>query len=117
MVHQINQAAPDVVWVGLGAPKQEMWMARHAGRIGAPAMIGVGAAFDFHSGRARQAPRWMQRSGLEWLFRLMMEPRRLWRRYLRYNPRFVVGFARQYGRHVLDARKTASVRPPDQHAR
>ena len=64
-------------------------MARHVGRLSAPVLIGVGAAFDFHAGLKRQAPRWMQRSGLEWLFRLATEPRRLWRRYLHNNPRFV----------------------------
>lgn len=88
-IRQINAAAPDVVWVGLSTPKQDRWMADHVGKIAAPVMIGVGAAFDFHSGRKRQAPRWMQRSGLEWLFRLSQEPRRLWRRYLIYNPLFV----------------------------
>ncbi|HDD25428.1 MAG TPA: glycosyltransferase, partial [Chloroflexi bacterium] len=77
------------VWVGLGSPKQERWMAAHVSRLTAPVLIGVGAAFDFHAGRKKQAPRWMQRSGLEWLFRLLTEPRRLWRRYLVNNPIFV----------------------------
>lgn len=76
-----------IVLVGIGCPKQERWMAEHKNRISA-VMLGVGAAFDFHSGRVRQAPPWIQRSGLEWLFRLMMEPRRLWKRYLKHNPRF-----------------------------
>lgn len=89
VVHRINEAAPDIVWVGLGTPKQEYWMAEHVGRIEAPVLIGVGAAFDFHAGLKAQAPRWMQRSGLEWLFRLATEPRRLWRRYLQNNPAFV----------------------------
>jgi len=89
IVKTINNADPDIVWVGLGSPKQERWMATHIGRIRAPVLIGVGAAFDFLSGRKRQAPRWMQRSGLEWLFRLLTEPRRLWRRYLINNPLFV----------------------------
>jgi N-acetylglucosaminyldiphosphoundecaprenol N-acetyl-beta-D-mannosaminyltransferase len=80
----------DIVWVGLSTPKQERWMAEHVGRITAPVLIGVGAAFDFHSGLKKQAPRWMQRSGLEWLFRLATEPRRLWRRYLVNNPLFAV---------------------------
>jgi N-acetylglucosaminyldiphosphoundecaprenol N-acetyl-beta-D-mannosaminyltransferase len=88
-VEQINATRPDIVWVGLGMPKQERWMAAHLGKIHAAALIGVGAAFDFHSGAKRQAPLWMQRSGLEWLFRLASEPRRLWRRYLIYNPCFV----------------------------
>ena len=88
-VARINAAQPDVVWVGLGTPKQDLWMASHRDRVNAPVLIGVGAAFDFHAGRKAQAPRWMQRSGLEWLFRLLSEPRRLWRRYLLYNPLFV----------------------------
>lgn len=90
VVAAINAAGPDIVWVGLSTPKQDRWMAEHVGRLTAPVLIGVGAAFDFHSGRKRQAPRWMQRAGLEWLFRLSQEPRRLWRRYLIYNPLFVV---------------------------
>jgi N-acetylglucosaminyldiphosphoundecaprenol N-acetyl-beta-D-mannosaminyltransferase len=89
IVSQINAAHPDIVWVGLGTPKQDLWMASHRDRLTAPVLIAVGAAFDFHAGRKKQAPRWMQRSGLEWLFRLMTEPRRLWRRYLVYNPLFV----------------------------
>ncbi|MCJ7512011.1 MAG: WecB/TagA/CpsF family glycosyltransferase, partial [Anaerolineales bacterium] len=89
VVEQINAARPDIVWIGLSTPKQERWMAAHFGRIEAPVMIGVGAAFDFLSGRKPQAPRWMQRAGLEWLFRLASEPRRLWPRYRQY-PRFVI---------------------------
>lgn len=88
IVNRINSARPDIVWVGLSTPKQERWMAAHLGRIEAPVMIGVGAAFDFLSGTKPQAPRWMQRSGLEWLFRLATEPRRLWPRYRQY-PQFV----------------------------
>jgi len=89
MVRMINGANPDIVWVGLSTPKQERWMAEHVGRLTAPVLIGVGAAFDFHTGRKPQAPRWMQRAGLEWLFRLLTEPRRLWRRYLINNPLFI----------------------------
>jgi N-acetylglucosaminyldiphosphoundecaprenol N-acetyl-beta-D-mannosaminyltransferase len=89
VVGRINRADPDIVWVGLSTPKQERWMAEHAGRVRAPLLIGVGAAFDFHAGLKRQAPRWVQRAGLEWSFRLATEPRRLWRRYLRNNPAFV----------------------------
>lgn len=89
VVRLINRAAPDVLWVGLGAPKQERWMAEHRGRLEVPVMIGVGAAFDFHAGLKRQAPRWMQRAGLEWFFRLCQEPGRLWRRYLLNIPLFV----------------------------
>jgi N-acetylglucosaminyldiphosphoundecaprenol N-acetyl-beta-D-mannosaminyltransferase len=97
----IERCRADVVWVGIGVPKQEKWMARMRPRLKAPVLIGVGAAFDFHAGLIPQAPDWMQRTGLEWLFRLAQEPRRLWRRYLRYNPRFVTGFARQLARHRL----------------
>jgi N-acetylglucosaminyldiphosphoundecaprenol N-acetyl-beta-D-mannosaminyltransferase len=97
---EINAARPDVVWVGLGVPLQEKWMAAMRDRLQAPVLVGVGAAFDFHSGLVRQAPDRVQRLGLEWAFRLAQEPRRLWRRYLRYNPRFVTGFARQYARHL-----------------
>jgi N-acetylglucosaminyldiphosphoundecaprenol N-acetyl-beta-D-mannosaminyltransferase len=84
VVESINAARPDIVWVGLSTPKQERWMAAHLGRINAPVLIGVGAAFDFLSGTKPQAPHWIQRSGLEWLFRLATEPRRLWRRYAQY---------------------------------
>ena len=89
-VQRINESGADIIWVGLGAPKQELWMGRHVGRIKAPVMVGVGAAFDFHTGQVKQAPNWMQRHGLEWLFRLWVEPRRLWRRYLYNNPLFVL---------------------------
>jgi N-acetylglucosaminyldiphosphoundecaprenol N-acetyl-beta-D-mannosaminyltransferase len=101
VVADINRAQPDVVWVGIGVPKQEKWMAAMRPRLDAPVLIGVGAAFDFHAGLIPQAPDWMQRRGLEWLFRLNQEPGRLWKRYLRYNPRFALGFARQYVRHRL----------------
>ena len=95
----IERSRADVVWVGIGVPKQEKWMARMRPRLSAPVLIGVGAAFDFHAGLIPQAPARMQRLGLEWLFRVAQEPRRLGRRYLRYNPRFLAGFARQYLRH------------------
>jgi N-acetylglucosaminyldiphosphoundecaprenol N-acetyl-beta-D-mannosaminyltransferase len=81
--------------VGLSTPKQEKFMAKYLSRLDVTLMVGVGAAFDFHAGRVKQAPRWMQRSGLEWFFRLCCEPRRLWKRYLRNNPRFVLGFVGQ----------------------
>ena len=93
---RINATGADVVWVGTGQPKQEKWMAEMRDRLDAPILAGVGAAFDFHAGIVRQAPAWMQRRGLEWTYRLAREPRRLWRRYARYNPRFVAAFARQY---------------------
>jgi N-acetylglucosaminyldiphosphoundecaprenol N-acetyl-beta-D-mannosaminyltransferase len=99
VVQQINGSGADVVWVGTGQPKQEKWMAELREELTPPILVGVGAAFDFHAGLVPQAPSWMQAIGLEWLYRLVQEPRRLWRRYARYNPRFVVGFARQYRRH------------------
>ncbi len=86
----IARAQPDILWVGLGTPKQERFMAEHWPTLDAGLLIGVGAAFDFHSGCVRQAPRWIQRSGFEWLFRLCMEPRRLGPRYLKTNPVFVL---------------------------
>jgi N-acetylglucosaminyldiphosphoundecaprenol N-acetyl-beta-D-mannosaminyltransferase len=89
MLSRINDAGPDIVWVGLSTPKQERWMHRYRDRLHAPVLIGVGAAFDFHAGVKRQAPYWMQRSGLEWVFRLASEPRRLGPRYLVNNPAFV----------------------------
>lgn len=93
-VEHINQSGTRILLVGLGCPKQERWMAEHGGRVQAP-MVGVGAAFDFLAGTKSQAPRWMQTSGLEWLFRLCTEPRRLWRRYLIHGPRFVGLFGLQ----------------------
>ena len=88
VTNTINAAGAGILFVGLGSPKQDRWMHAHRGRVNA-VMLGVGAAFDFLAGAKPQAPRWMQRAGLEWLFRLASEPRRLWRRYLTQNPRFV----------------------------
>jgi N-acetylglucosaminyldiphosphoundecaprenol N-acetyl-beta-D-mannosaminyltransferase len=82
IIKMINASCPDVLWVGLGCPKQQLWMHEHKDSLKVPVMIGVGAAFDFLAGTKKQAPRWMQRSGLEWLFRLLTEPKRLWRRYI-----------------------------------
>lgn len=89
VTREISSSGARILLVGIGCPRQENWMAAHKERIPA-VMIGVGAAFDFHTGRIRQAPRWMQRTGLEWAFRLLMDPRRLWKRYARHNPRFVL---------------------------
>ncbi len=97
---RIDASGAAVVWVGTGQPKQEKWMHEMRPRLAAPLLVGVGAAFDFHAGLVSQAPRWMQRSGLEWAYRLSREPRRLWRRYARYNPLFLAGFAAQYARHL-----------------
>lgn len=89
IVEDINRSNPDIVWVGLGSPKQDLWMYEHRDRINASVMIGVGAAFDFLSGVKPQAPRWMRDNGLEWLFRLITEPKRLWHRYLVDYPYFL----------------------------
>jgi N-acetylglucosaminyldiphosphoundecaprenol N-acetyl-beta-D-mannosaminyltransferase len=100
--------------VGLSTPKQERWMASHVGRVTAPVLVGVGAAFDFHAGVKPQAPRWMQQSGLEWSFRLMTEPRRLWKRYLVNNPQFVWKISQQLlrpaGRAVVRREEAVGVR-------
>jgi N-acetylglucosaminyldiphosphoundecaprenol N-acetyl-beta-D-mannosaminyltransferase len=108
IAEEINRSRADVVWVGIGVPKQEKWMASMRPRLAAPVLVGVGAAFDFHAGLVPQAPDWLQEAGLEWAFRLAHEPRRLWRRYLRYNPRFLLAFARQLAEH---RRKSAGSRP------
>jgi N-acetylglucosaminyldiphosphoundecaprenol N-acetyl-beta-D-mannosaminyltransferase len=89
VIRMINEAKPDILWVGLGSPKQDFWMSLNRPLLDVPVMIGVGAAFDFLSGQKPQAPVWMQKSGLEWLFRLASEPRRLWRRYLIGNAEFI----------------------------
>lgn len=89
IVDEINRSNPDIVWVGLGSPKQDIWMYEHRGRINAPVIIGVGAAFDFLAGNKPQAPSWVRSNGFEWLFRLITEPKRLWRRYLVNYPLFV----------------------------
>jgi N-acetylglucosaminyldiphosphoundecaprenol N-acetyl-beta-D-mannosaminyltransferase len=94
-IASINAAAPDIVWVGLSTPKQEEWMGAHRKALSAPVLIGIGAAFDFVSGIKRQAPRWVQRSGFEWLFRLLTEPRRLARRYIIGHPKFVFHIVQQ----------------------
>jgi N-acetylglucosaminyldiphosphoundecaprenol N-acetyl-beta-D-mannosaminyltransferase len=93
LVETINQAGPDIVWVCLGTPKQEHWMAVHRESLNASVLVGVGAAFDLLAGTLRQAPKWMQHNGLEWLYRLAVEPKRLWRRYLLNIPRFLIGMA------------------------
>lgn len=92
---EINAAKPDIVWVGLGTPKQDYWTHEMRPRLSAPVIVNVGAAFNFHAGTVRQAPQWMRRNCLEWLYRLCVEPRRLWRRYLIGNPRFVALVLRQ----------------------
>lgn len=95
LAEQIRAVQPDILWVGLSTPKQEKFMAEYLPKLDVTLMVGVGAAFDFHSGRIKQAPRWMQRSGLEWFYRLCSEPRRLAKRYCRNNPLFVLKFSAQ----------------------
>jgi len=96
VAERINAAKPDMVWCGLGTPKQDYWVAEFRPKLDCAAILAVGAAFNFHAGHVRQAPRWMMKSGLEWLFRLVVEPRRLWRRYIIGNPRFVFQTLKQW---------------------
>jgi N-acetylglucosaminyldiphosphoundecaprenol N-acetyl-beta-D-mannosaminyltransferase len=109
IVEMINASGAGLVWVSLGCPKQEQWMARHRGRINA-VMLGVGAAFDFHAGTAPRAPLWMRNAGLEWLHRLLSEPRRLWRRYLVTNTLFIL----QAAKDLLAGRAAPQDRTPHQ---
>lgn len=88
IINMINDTKPDIVWIGLGAPKQEIWMNEHKGRLDG-VMIGVGAGFDYFAGRIKRAPQWMQKAGLEWLYRLMQEPKRLFKRYFVTNSKFI----------------------------
>ena len=119
LLRRVAAARPDFFWVGLSTPKQERFMAAYLDRLEAKILIGVGAAFDFHTGRVPQAPRWMQRSGLEWFYRLCKEPRRLWRRYLKNNPLFLaLGFCQLTGlkKFPLDPPENAGLRPPSKKA-
>ena len=102
---QLAESGARILFVGIGCPKQEVWMSKHKDRLNMP-MLGVGAAFDFHTGRVKQAPSWMQTCALEWLYRLAIEPKRLWRRYFYHNPRFILLFTWQYVRRF---RETNSV--------
>ena len=101
VITQINDANVNVLFVGIGCPKQERWMAEHKDSLHC-VMLGVGAAYDFIAGEKKHAPRWMQKIGMEWMFRLCSEPKRLWRRYLSTNPRFVWHFGKQYFKHLLN---------------
>jgi N-acetylglucosaminyldiphosphoundecaprenol N-acetyl-beta-D-mannosaminyltransferase len=89
LIAAVAAAKPDLIWVGLSTPKQERFMAAYLPKLETSLMLGVGAAFDFHAGKVKQAPRWIQRSGLEWAYRIGQEPRRLWKRYARNNPLFI----------------------------
>jgi N-acetylglucosaminyldiphosphoundecaprenol N-acetyl-beta-D-mannosaminyltransferase len=104
LLRHVNDCHPDIVWVGTGSPKQEKWMAQHVGRIQAPVLIGVGAAFDFHSGRMPWAPKWMREMGIEWMFRLATEPKRLWPRSIN-SLTFLVRVLYEALRHA-DSRQT-----------
>ena len=95
LVARVHRARPHILWVGLGTPKQERFMARYLQRLEVPLLVGVGAAFDFHTGRLRESPEWVKRAGLQWLQRLTQDPRRLWKRYLRNNPAFLWHLALQ----------------------
>jgi N-acetylglucosaminyldiphosphoundecaprenol N-acetyl-beta-D-mannosaminyltransferase len=107
VIDQINQSEVDVLFVGIGCPKQEIWMAEHKQHLQC-VMLGVGAAYDFIAGTKQHAPRWMQKIGLEWLFRLASEPKRLWKRYLKQNPRFIYHFTKQLIKHKLSSNKSVS---------
>jgi N-acetylglucosaminyldiphosphoundecaprenol N-acetyl-beta-D-mannosaminyltransferase len=107
LAEQINHAKPDVLWVGIGVPKQEKWMARMREKLDVPVMCAVGAAFDFHAGRISQAPSWMQDRGLEWTYRIAQEPRRLLPRYLYYNPAFLTAFSRQLLAEKMGSRSSS----------
>ena len=96
LIARINESRPDIVWVGLSTPKQERFMAQYIERLNASLMVGVGAAFDIHAGLLTDAPQWVKDCGLQWLDRLCREPRRLWRRYLTNNPRFLWDIALQF---------------------
>ncbi len=109
IVRDINSNSPDIIWVGLGSPKQDLWMYEHRERINAPVMIGVGAAFDFLAGVKPQAPRWMRNNGFEWLFRLITEPKRLWRRYLVNGSLFIY-----YAGIELFVKRFHPTKPPSQ---
>ena len=101
VIDQINDSKADVLWVGLGSPKQDFWMVEHRDKLNAPVIVGVGAAFDFIAGIKPQAPKWMQKCGLEWFFRLCSEPKRLWKRYLVGNSLFIFYITKDFFRKVL----------------
>ena len=103
IVAVLNESEADIVWVGLSTPKQERWMDQFRPLLDAGVLVGVGAAFDIHAGRLAQAPRWMQQSGLEWVFRLTQEPKRLWRRYFRANPRFAMRMLMRRPHLIVDS--------------
>jgi len=98
LLAQVRDSRPHLLWVGLSTPKQERFMAQYVHRLQVPLLVGVGAAFDFHTGRVRDSADWVKRAGLQWLHRLIQDPKRLWRRYLRNNPAFLWNVACQFMR-------------------
>lgn len=111
VARQIHMVAPDVVWVGIGCPRQELFMARQVHRFDTRLMLGVGAAFDFHTGRVRDCAPWIKRAGLQWFHRLLQDPRRLWRRYARNNPAFIWRISHQLLRDALAGTNRRVPRP------
>lgn len=109
VIDQINSTNPDILWIGLGSPKQDFWMHNHRSKLNVPIIVGVGAAFDFLAGTKRQAPRWMRRCGLEWLFRLGSEPKRLWKRYIIGNTVFVALILGDWFKHIFRRPQGANV--------
>jgi len=107
IIEMINRASPDVLWVGLGCPKQQLWMYEHKDKLKIPVMVGAGAAFDFVAGTKSQAPRWMRDNGFEWLFRLVTEPKRLWKRYLIGNAIFLWFFFKEFIKIKIFKKSTA----------
>lgn len=116
-VEAINKNNTDILWVGLGSPKQDLWMYEHRSRISAQLMLGVGAAFDFIAGTKRQAPAWMQRSGLEWVFRMITEPRRLWKRYLVGNSLFLWLLCKKFIKTIILRKKSIITKKGDANER
>jgi len=116
-IARINDLKPDIIWIGIGCPKQELFMSRYLGQLDTRLMFGVGAAFDYHTGRIRDCADWIKNAGLQWLHRLLQDPRRLWRRYLRNNPAFLFSIAlqltglRRYPRPVETPGPEADITP------
>ena len=109
ITEKINQASPDVLWIGLGCPKQQLWMYEHKNKLKVPVMVGVGAAFDFLAGTKSQSPRWIRDNGFEWLFRLITEPKRLWRRYLINGSLFIYYLGKELILRVLKINRETSL--------
>jgi N-acetylglucosaminyldiphosphoundecaprenol N-acetyl-beta-D-mannosaminyltransferase len=113
----LEQCKPDVMWIGISTPKQECFMARHANDLNVPLMVGVGAAFDYHTGRIKDCAPWIKRAGLQWLHRLLQDPRRLWRRYLKSNPRFLWKISQQLYKERSSTPQQSSIQVATTRAR